>query len=449
MKIIVGHTNTDLDCIGAMVLARQLFPDHRPVRSHLIHPAALNAYHLFERQLAFLGAEELRGQSIEHVVVVDTRSSARIREFLEMMPGYRGEVLVFDHHPADSADIPGAVIHEQPCGSSTTLLGIDVMNRRLPVGADEATLALLGIYAETGRFTHTSVTARDFEVASFLLERGASVAVLDSLLKSLRDEQQVDLFHRMLNGLAHRSINGHSVQLCSLELEDQVPGLAAVVEKVFEIEEPDALFVVFGFRKGPRSLIVARTRKDGLMLNKLLEPFGGGGHPQAASALIKGQGGGEAAALLVRYLERTLSPAVTAADLMSEPVHTVRSDWDLLAASIFLEQVNHAGAPVVDSAGAVVGFLTLRDIMKGRRAAAMHAPVTAYMSRPVHTCGPAATAAEIERIMYAKAVGRLPITAQGNLLGIVTRADLLRFLEHGSARNREVHAELSRPREPG
>jgi tRNA nucleotidyltransferase (CCA-adding enzyme) len=158
--------------------------------------------------------------------------------------------------------------------------------------------------------------------------------------------------------------------------------------------------------------------------------------------------------MLVRYLERTLAPAVTAADLMSVPVHAIRSDWSLLAASMFLEQVNHSGAPVVSAPGQVVGFLTLRDIMKARRASAMEAPVTAYMARPVRSCCPAATVAEIERLMYQGAVGHLPVVdgarLRGALVGIVTRGDLLRFLESGSARNRQVHAELARQvPEPG
>jgi tRNA nucleotidyltransferase (CCA-adding enzyme) len=394
--------------------------------------------------------DELRGQHVDAMVVVDTRSRARIREFVATMRCCPPEVLVFDHHFDDSADIPGAVLHEKRCGANTTLVGLDVMNRALPVAADDATMALLGIYAETGRFTHPSVTSDDLQVAAFLLDRGASLPVLDRLLKALRDEQQVELFHRMVRGVSHREINGHAVQLCTIELEEQTPGLAAVVEKVFEIEVPEALFAVFGFRKGPQSLIIARTSSDSVLLNKLLEPFGGGGHARAASALVKGQGGASVSRMLVRYLERTLAPAVTAADLMTAAVHAIRSDWTLLAASMFLEQVNHTGAPVVSAPGQVVGFLTLRDIMKARRASAMRAPVTAYMAHPVRSCCPAATVAEIERLMYQGAVGHLPVLDGARLVGIVTRGDLLRFLESGSARNREVHAELARQvSEPG
>jgi tRNA nucleotidyltransferase (CCA-adding enzyme) len=443
MKIIVGHTSTDLDAIGSMVLARRLFPDHRPVRSALIHPVARNVYNMFEKKLAFLAPEDLRGQHVEHVVVVDTRSRQRVEEFFKLMPGFEGEVLVFDHHPADTSDIPGAIVHERPCGANTTLLGVDVMNRGVALSSDEATVALIGIYADTGRFAHSAVTADDFQVAAFLVGCGASLPVVERLLRSMRDEHQVNLFHRMVNGIAHRNINGHAVQVCTLELDDQMPGLAAVVEKVFEVEEPEALFAVFGFRRGRRALIVARSVKDGILLNKLLEPFGGGGHAQAASALVRGESGAEAADVLIRYLEQTLTPAPRAADIMTSPARSIASDWSLVEASMFLEQVDHTGAPVTGPDGCVVGFLTLRDISKGRKAGAMSAPVTAYMTAPVHGCSPATTVAEVEHVMYDKGVSHLPVLEGGRLVGLVARGDLLHYYAHGQAHKREVLAGLS------
>ncbi|HUV08933.1 MAG TPA: hypothetical protein VMX75_14470, partial [Spirochaetia bacterium] len=42
------------------------------------------------------------------------------------------------------------------------------------------------------------------------------------------------------------------------ELEGQRPGLSAVVEKVFEVEDADALFSVFALKKQRQSLIIGR-----------------------------------------------------------------------------------------------------------------------------------------------------------------------------------------------
>ena len=54
MKIIVGHGNMDLDCVASMVLAKYLYPDHVPIRSHLVHPVARKLMNLYEDRLGFM-----------------------------------------------------------------------------------------------------------------------------------------------------------------------------------------------------------------------------------------------------------------------------------------------------------------------------------------------------------------------------------------------------------
>ena len=64
---------------------------------------------------------------------------------------------------------------------------------------------------------------------------------------------------------------------------------------------------------------------------------------------------------------------------------TLRGDMSLREAAEALERASRTGAPVVGPGGELVGFLSLRDIMKGRQAAHMQAPVKAYMTRNVLT----------------------------------------------------------------
>jgi tRNA nucleotidyltransferase (CCA-adding enzyme) len=94
---------------------------------------------------------------------------------------------------------------------------------------------------------------------------------------------------------------------------------------------------------------------------------------------------------------------------------------------MFLERVDLTSCPVVDKEGSVSGFISLRDIMKGRKNGKMQAPVKAFMSRPVISAGSKITLREIERIFYKYKIGHLPILEEGKLLGIVTRWDYLQF----------------------
>lgn len=174
MNIIIGHGNMDLDCIGSIVLARYLFPDHVPVKSYLVHPVARNLMNMYEDRLGFATSADLKGQLIGHAVVVDTGQMGRIEEYLRGVQNPESIVYeVFDHHPAELRDIRATVMHERLFGANTTQLGLELIRQGVFVEPPDATIALTAIYADTGNFTHPNVAREDFEVAAFLLSQGA------------------------------------------------------------------------------------------------------------------------------------------------------------------------------------------------------------------------------------------------------------------------------------
>lgn len=427
MKIIVGHSNMDLDCVGSIVLARYLYPDHQAVRSALVHPAARKLLNLYEDRLGFAPAAELKGKTLERVVVVDTRSLDRVKEYLGSTVLQDVEIEVWDHHPASERDIPGAHLHARAFGANTTQLGAELMAAGRSIAAEDATIALTGIYADTGNFTHSNVVREDFDVAAWLIAQGASLKLVKEFLVPLREREQMVLFHEILGRLETRTIHGQRVQTCYLELEEDSQGLGAVVERVFEVENCELLFGLFYFVPKGKMLIIGRNSIPGVRLDQILAAFGGGGHAQAAAVTVKTESGRDLAERLLAYLEETLVPAAQAADIMSPRVATVDPGMSLMDASRFLEEVGHTGAPVVDASGSLVGILTLRDIQKGRKAGQMHVPVRNFMAKGLVTAGPEITVREIDELFYERNLGHLPIVQGGSLLGIVTRTDILDY----------------------
>jgi len=428
MRIIVGHANMDLDCLGSMVLARTLYPGARAVGSRFIHPVARTLYNLYADHLDLLPVNELAGQEVDGMVVVDTRSLSRIAEVAKALgaEAHFPPTEVWDHHPADSSDIPGAVLHEGAVGANATLLGKEVMARGISIRPEDATIALAGIYADTGNFTHENVSAADFEVAGWLKANGAQLSVVKTVMQTLKEGHQITLFHDLLNRLTYQSVHGHFIITAYVEMERQVGGLAAVVEKVFEVEGPDALFAVFFFGRENETLIVARSSKHAVDAARLLASFGGGGHAQASSALVKGAAGRTTYHALQACLKAMLGPAATARSIMSLAVTTIPAAMPLKEAAALLEGLDKTGAPVVDGRGAFCGYLTLRDVAKGRRAGQMAAPVSSHMTRKVATVAPEASLREIESLLFTHAVYDLPVLAEGRVVGQVTRDAFLK-----------------------
>ena len=428
----------DLDCIGSITLARYLFPDHQPVKSHLVHPVARKLMNLYEDRLGFATTADLKGQTISRMVVVDTRAMDRIAEYLRGVEDHhRIEFEVYDHHPDEGRDIPAARIHERPFGANTTQLGLAIIKQGIFVEPEDATIALTGIYADTGNFTHPNVSKEDFEVAAFLLTQGACLALVKEFLVPLKEKHQITLFHEILNQLQKHSIRGHLVQTCYLELEEDSQGLGAVVEQVFEVENLEILLGFFFFPKKGKMLVIGRNNNAQVCLNEILSGFGGGGHKQAASATLKTEQGLPIVSKVLSYLEEMLAPAACARDIMSTEVDVLSPDISLLEASLFLESVSHTGAPVVDSEGRLAGFLTLRDIMKGRKAQQMHVPIRNFMTKNTISAGPDSTVREIDELIFEGDIGHLPILENGRLVGIITRRDLLDY-KRDNKRRREA-----------
>jgi tRNA nucleotidyltransferase (CCA-adding enzyme) len=428
----------DLDCIGSIVLARYLFPGFTAVRSSRIHPVARKLYNLYEGQLDFASLPELAAQTIGTMLVVDTRSQDQVDEYLRCIKHDQLTIEIFDHHPSTDRDIPGATIHECTFGASTTQLGLELMRRRIGISREDATIALTAIYADTGNFLHPNVCPEDLEVASFLLEKGAELTLVKDFLVSLREKTQITLFHEVLNKMEAHVIRGHTVQTCYLEMVEDTQGIGAVVEKVFEVENSEIFFGFFFFTGTDRLLVIARNACEEFNANEVMSDFGGGGHKNAASATIKTAEGQTMYTKFLGYLELMLSPAVTAGDIMTREVAFLRPGMSLLEASLFLEQTSHSGAPVLDSEGKITGFLTLREIMKGRKLGKMQLPVSAFMIRDPK-CIPAETLlSDVEEILYRNNIGHIPVTEDRQLAGIVTRTDFLDYLRGQDSRRKRA-----------
>ncbi len=419
----------DLDCIGSIVLAKYLYPDHVAVMSRLIHPAAKNLVNLYHYHLDFKPVDELKGQNVERVVMVDTRSYSRVKEYFEVIGRDDKEIVIYDHHSADSCDFEGAEVHEGDYGSNTTMIGLELMKNRISIAPKDATIALTGIYADTGNFTHDNVREDDFRVSSYLLKHHADIKLVNNFLKSLKEDYQVSLFHDIMNTLVWQDINGHQIVFSYYSMEKQAAGLAAVVEEIFNIEKPDAIFGVFHFEKNGSTVIIGRSGKNVIDLIDILKPFGGGGHTKAASALVKQGEGREIFRSLLDTMSKQLKHAVTAEDMMTKNVVTIKDTWTLKEASIYLEEKDLSGTPVLNDRDELCGMLTLRDIMKGRKQNQINSPVKAYMRTKLITCSSGANMREIENLLFINSIGHLPIVDSGKLVGIITRSDILKFLQ--------------------
>ncbi|GHV64269.1 hypothetical protein AGMMS49587_16310 [Spirochaetia bacterium] len=435
MNIAFGHTNMDLDCLGSLILVKKLFPQYRLVRSKLIHPAARNLYNLYQNYFDFLDPKDLEEEHIENIIIVDTCMAERVGEYLTCVRNSDPKIRIIDHHQIENCNILGAVIEGGRVGANTSYLGKLAMMQGIKLQSEEATIALTGIYADTGRLIYENVRREDFEVCAWLLDMGASLRLVKSFLEPIQDDDQIVTLSQILLSMVTREIQGHSILLSYLEIAENIPGLSTVVEKVMDIEHPDAYFAFFYIPKSKTTFLIARSQKARIDLHELLHVYGGGGHHLAASAKIINRDGPAFYEEFLACLESSLSPATRAENIMTRNVRTIHENNSLLEASLLLEEAELTGVPVLNNNEEVTGYIGLRDIMKGRKAAVMNAPVKAYMSKPAIIASGAVTMREVERMFYKHHIGHLPIVEDHKLVGIVTRWDYLQYKKRQTGNN--------------
>jgi CBS domain-containing protein len=132
-------------------------------------------------------------------------------------------------------------------------------------------------------------------------------------------------------------------------------------------------------------------------------------------------------------------------DVMTTDVATVAPDTDLRDVAALLVQKRISGVPVVEQ-GRVIGVVSERDILfKERPSAGVSRGVLAWlmdegdlmlkidaktvqeaMTGPAVTIGPDRSVADAATLMLNEGVSRLPVVQGTELVGIVTRHDLVR-----------------------
>jgi Zn-dependent protease/predicted transcriptional regulator len=119
---------------------------------------------------------------------------------------------------------------------------------------------------------------------------------------------------------------------------------------------------------------------------------------------------------------------VTIGAMMSSPVTTVPSTLPVSNVIDMMYASKHLGFPVVDR-GALVGMITLVDVNRTSPIDREAMQVRDMMTRDPITLPPTVPVIDALRIMSAKNISRIPIVQDGEILGIVTRTDILKVIE--------------------
>ena len=377
-------------------------------------------------QFTILNPGEVPIDEVTTLIVVDACSWNRIEGLRKLKDKHDLEVIIWDHHVG--GDMNPTWKCQEPKGAAVTLIVRKLKENHIEFTPIMATLMLMGIYEDTGNLTFSSTTSEDAAACAFLLDHKADLTVLNSFLRPAYGEKQKNVLFDMMNTTLRRKIRGYKLAFCQVKLDGHIGNLSVVVSMYRDLENVDGAFGIFHEEKKNRCIVIGRSSNEGLDIGKLMRNLGGGGHPGAGSAMIQSEFLNPSAVMemIMELIDGHQRSSVQLSDLMSYPVYTVASEKTMEEVAQLLREKGYSGLPVVEE-NKIVGVISRRDFRKMRKEAHLKSPVKAYMSKEIISIDSEKSPLEAVRLMIKHDIGRVPVIHHGEIIGILTRTDAMRY----------------------
>jgi tRNA nucleotidyltransferase (CCA-adding enzyme) len=478
MDLVLCHTTADFDTLGAAVGLARLQPGRRIVLTGGCHPTVQRFLALYRDEYPLIERRAVNPSHIRQIVLVDAQQRDRFgpaAEWIAEAERNQTPIAVYDHHPAStdpSHDLSASQQMVEPVGAATTLVVEAIQRAGIELTIAEATVMALGIHVDTGSLLYEGATARDAAALAWLMGHGASLPVVADFVEPGLSPVLQDLLTVAMDRVQIEAVGGHSLASVLMPVNGYVPGLSGLVERLISLTDVDALLFGAYFPSqepavpSPPPLsdkdssetepsgtelpdsepensipykltLIGRARGrtgDRLDWGALLTALGGGGHPAAAAANLTTADPASVVQGLMAQARSQLPPQPTARNLMSSPVRTLRPDTTIAEAQRILLRYGHSGLAVVDEGDRLAGIISRRDIDLALHHGFSHAPVKGYMATQIKTITPDTPLSTLEDLMVTYDIGRLPVISGGDLVGMVTRTDLLRHRHQETAR---------------
>ncbi|HEX13138.1 MAG TPA: CBS domain-containing protein [Desulfurella acetivorans] len=420
MKVITCHVEPDFDAIASAIAAKLLYPDATIVFPNL--PKRSKKNFLIQSTIyAYADFQKVDLESIDTLIVVDTRQKSRIGEFAKIVD--KVKVICFDHHP--DSDINCHEFYCKKTGANTTQVVMKLKERNIDFSAEEATLFMLGIYEDTGKLLYPSTTVYDFEVCAYLLEKGAKLDVVSSVLEETIEESQVYLLNELIHNARIFEYNNISIVLSFAQYSEYVAEAANLVNTFLSMKKADAAICVF--RMQSRIFIIGRSINEKVDVARILKTFNGGGHSLAASATVKDL------TLIETLDEATLAIRdsflyiTKAKDIMSTPAKCVEKTDTVASCNEIMAKYGINSLVVLDK-GNLAGIISRPTLQRAIYHNYADEPVEKFMVTDFYTVNEDVPLAKIKTIIIEEKQRIIPVLRNNEVVGVLTRTNILNLI---------------------
>jgi bifunctional oligoribonuclease and PAP phosphatase NrnA len=286
--VILSHVRPDCDAIGSqLALLLSLQQLGKEVKAW--NEDGLPESYRFLEKADLIQQPPGEPEEFDLAIALDTASQQRLGTTLHAIR-HANQWINIDHHASNPGY--GDLVYIDTLAPATGQIVYEfIRTEKLPFSRAAADALYAAISTDTGSFRYSNTTARTFEIAGELIRSGASAAMIANKLYESYPKRRVQLLGQLL-------------QQASFDLDDQVASMSLTNELKERLQiQPDDIDGLIDYVRAVDTVVVAvffeeladgkirlsmRSKDDRVDVNKICGEFGGGGHPRAAGARIRG-----------------------------------------------------------------------------------------------------------------------------------------------------------------
>lgn len=304
---IMGHKNSDIDCIGAAVglykMAKTLGKDASILMDSKYNSSTKTIIEklkvLPDYDDVFMTQAEIKKIDTQNsiLIIVDTHKKSYLA-FSDVYEQFE-KVVVIDHHRRGPEFIDNAILtYHEIYASSTSELVTEILMYMdgLELNPVEAESLYAGIVVDTKNFMFKT-GVRTFEVAAFLKKFGIDVTQVKQLFQS-----DLETYIAKVEIVKNAEIIRGKIAISTSEEEySDMPIIAA--QAADELLSIAGVYASFVLCKVEKIIMISGRSMGDINVQSILEKIGGGGHLTFAGTQIAGVSIEEAKELLIKSID--------------------------------------------------------------------------------------------------------------------------------------------------
>jgi tRNA nucleotidyltransferase (CCA-adding enzyme) len=370
-------------------------------------------------------------EDIETIVLADTIVASRLGDYAGLLDRKGARLIAYDHHEPSSASLQHIDEgHIQKCGATASLVTAALREQFVPVNPDEATLLALGIYEDTGSLLFPETDAFDVEQAAYLLKAGASLSMVARFVTTYLVPKQQAALENALTSVSVQTIAGAQIAFATVRAPRNVGNLSVIVHRLSQIVRADAIFLLY---QTPEALYVLGRSDRFLNVAELLAPLGGAGRVHAAASILRDGTSAETAQerIVETIAARRAQRRQVVREIMTPDPVVIPDDRGAAEALQMMVNLGFSVLPVQCN-GTIAGIVAKKTLEKTSLARLQQKPVRYFLNTHLPVVSPMATAEELIQAFGAYGTGLLLVMEDERLVGVVSRSDVLRYLNRTS-----------------